>query len=96
MDGLLNEIKQLDALAEETRAVTQEVNEIAQQGGTAAANASEKMNGIKESVTSSASVVIKLGSKTQQINKVVELINSISEQTNLLVNNNRKRPNYCN
>jgi methyl-accepting chemotaxis protein len=64
-----------------------EVNNIAAKGGESAKIAGEKMEAIKTMVASSAEVVKDLGEKSKQINQVIEVINDISEQTNLLALN---------
>jgi methyl-accepting chemotaxis protein len=65
----------------------QEVNDLAAKGGESAKIAGEKMEAIKTMVASSAEVVKDLGEKSKQINQVIEVINDISEQTNLLALN---------
>ncbi len=84
---LLEKVKNMDEIANKTADATENVNKIAEKGGMAAADASEKMNNIREVVTKTSQTVKELGNKSEQIHKVVELINSISEQTNLLALN---------
>jgi len=87
VDNLISMAKGVSNAATETAKKAMDVNKAAEAGGSAAAKASEKMNSIKDSVASSAMIIDELGGKSQQIHRVIEVINSISEQTNLLALN---------
>ena len=62
-------------------------SEAAKKGSGSAKIAEVKMSAINLSVTKSAELVSNLGDKTKEINKVIGVINTISEQTNLLALN---------
>jgi methyl-accepting chemotaxis protein len=84
---LIESIKTIASSAHDSAANATEVNNIARQGEESARFAAEKMDMIKSSVSSSAEVVLDLGQKSRQINEVIDVINDISEQTNLLALN---------
>jgi len=57
-------------------------------GGSAAVEqASQGMNGINSAIQRSADTIMSLGSKTDDMSKIVEVIDDIAEQTNLLALN---------
>jgi methyl-accepting chemotaxis protein len=87
IDDFVIVIKKVNDIAKESRDNAQDVNEEAKRGSKAAEIASQKMESIKKSVFISSNVVKDLGEKGKEINKIVEVINSISEQTNLLALN---------
>ncbi len=64
-----------------------EANTIAKEGSKASKIAMDKIHLIKETVSASATAIDELNDKVQQINKIVEVITSVSEQTNLLALN---------
>ncbi len=86
-EGLISSIRSVADSASESAKKAGEARDAAVKGGEAAKLAGDKMQAISNAVGSSAAVVQELGSKSQQINKVIEVINSISEQTNLLALN---------
>ncbi len=59
----------------------------AEQGGQAVDQTIGDMSAIKETVTSTSTVVSGLGGKTQQIGKITAVISEIADQTNLLALN---------
>ncbi|MFA6424649.1 MAG: HAMP domain-containing methyl-accepting chemotaxis protein [Phycisphaerae bacterium] len=87
VEQLLSSIKIVTDAANESAKSAKDASEIAKKGSDSANLAGEKMKSISESVSASSAVVKDLGLKSQQIGKVVEVINSISEQTNLLALN---------
>lgn len=84
---MVKTVKSVTTSAEEGNKTVQEVNETAKKGSNAAKNAESKMKEINEAVKASGGVVKDLGSKGEEISKVVDVINNISEQTNLLALN---------
>jgi methyl-accepting chemotaxis protein len=86
-DVFIESVKEVATLAKRSAESAQEVDDFATKGGESAKIAGEKMETIKEMVSSSAEAVKELGDKSKQINKVIEVINGISEQTNLLALN---------
>lgn len=86
-EELISSIKSVAQSAQESAKNASEVNSIAKQGEESGVVAKKKMVSIQDSVLQSSNVVKELGQKSQQINKVIEVINSISEQTNLLALN---------
>jgi len=86
-EKLIESIKKVNISAQDSVKIAEEANEAAKKGGEAAKHAEEKMKLISETVINSASVVKDLGDKSTQINKVIDVINGISEQTNLLALN---------
>lgn len=84
---LISTIKEVTQAAQDAAKNATQANDAAKKGGVAAGKAGQKMKQISDSVTTSAVVVKELGLKSQQINKVIDVINSISEQTNLLALN---------
>ncbi|EGO63472.1 methyl-accepting chemotaxis protein [Acetonema longum] len=59
----------------------------AETGGSAAGNAIEKINEIKEVTVTTAEVVATLGEKSKQIGQILDVISGIAGQTNLLALN---------
>lgn len=86
-DSLIGSIKSVAEFAQQSAKSACEVNDLARSGGESAKVAGQKMDSIKSSVSCSAEVVTDLGRKSQQINEVIDVINDISEQTNLLALN---------
>jgi methyl-accepting chemotaxis protein len=56
-------------------------------GAAAVDQASEGMNGINAAIGKSAETIMSLGGKTEDMSKIVEVIDDIAEQTNLLALN---------
>lgn len=86
-EELMSKIEIVTKSVSDATTKANEVANIAQLGAKSAQKAGNSMVLIKESVSASAGMVNELGEKTGQINKIIEVINSISEQTNLLALN---------
>jgi methyl-accepting chemotaxis protein len=86
-DQLIGSIREVAKASQDSARSANDANEAARKGGVAASLASQKMQGITKTTGQSAEIVRDLGSKTAQINKIIGVINSISEQTNLLALN---------
>jgi len=86
-DQLISTIKMVSESAQSSAKKANEAREASVKGGESAKQAGEKIKSISTAVNSSASIVRDLGNKSEQINKVIEVINGISEQTNLLALN---------
>ncbi len=84
---LIASIKAVAESAQDSAKNATEANEASLSGAAAAKKAGEKMGDISSAVGTSAKVVGELGEKSKEITKIVEAINSISEQTNLLALN---------
>jgi methyl-accepting chemotaxis protein len=83
-EQLLSSIKTISESAHSSSKKASEVSEFARVGSNSASEAGKKMKQIGQAVNSSAFAVEDLDRKSQQIKKVVEVITTISEQTNLL------------
>ena len=64
-----------------------ETSTTAQSGGKAAAGAAERLGKVFGRIENASEMVIDFGAKTQQIDKVVQVISGIAQQTNLLALN---------
>lgn len=80
-------IQQMAASAGEVSAVADKTTEAAREGGKAVEAAMIQMINIEQSVTGSATVVAKLGERSQEIGQIVDTISGIASQTNLLALN---------
>jgi methyl-accepting chemotaxis protein len=87
VQGLIKAIETSVSITTKTADHASEAKKIAEEGGSEATKAVQKMNNIKDSVISSAKVIGDLGDKSKQIHDIVDTINQISEQTNLLALN---------
>jgi methyl-accepting chemotaxis protein len=87
VNTLATEIDNVNNAAQETTRYAEDANSAAIKGKDAANSAGSKMQMISDAVKESSNVVRILGDKSAEITKVIEVINSISEQTNLLALN---------
>jgi methyl-accepting chemotaxis protein len=88
--AVMNISENLNLTAQETRlisAVSQNVNELTQSNGLIIANAAKEMFSIHEATSESKDIITKLGERSSEIGKIVEVITQISGQTNLLALN---------
>lgn len=73
--------------AEDASRTSSETSSAAQAGGRAATRAGDKIGGVFTRIENASEMVIDFGAKTQQIDKVVQVISTIAQQTNLLALN---------
>ncbi len=73
--------------AEDASRTSSETSVAAQSGGDVASSAGDKIGGVFSRIESASEMVIDFGHKTQQIDKVVQVISTIAQQTNLLALN---------
>ncbi|MFH1062976.1 MAG: HAMP domain-containing methyl-accepting chemotaxis protein [Candidatus Omnitrophota bacterium] len=87
MEGLSDSVRRVADNATSATKSSEKSLEQAQSGGYATAEAVEKMNKIKTTVSNAAAVISSLGEKSQQIGQITETITNIADQTNLLALN---------
>jgi methyl-accepting chemotaxis protein len=101
MNNQTEQVQQIAAAVEEMASSVQEVTKkatdaagsatnsgkLATTGGQVVARTIEDMQGIEQVVNSSAKTVTQLGERSDQIGRIVGVINDIAEQTNLLALN---------
>ncbi len=89
--SMVNSMKlQMDDMAESMEAVqelAEQNGEVALKGGKAVERTIEGMNQVKEAVFTTAQKINELGSQSQRIGEIIEVIDEIAEQTNLLALN---------
>ncbi len=73
--------------AEDASRTSSETSSAAQAGGRSANLAGDKIGGVFSRIETASEMVIDFGNKTQQIDKVVQVISTIAQQTNLLALN---------
>jgi len=78
-------VKEVEHLANESVVMAEKVTSVASDQGMRAIDAAmEGMNDIKTSVTSLAAVINTLGKRSDDIGKILKVINEVTDQTNLL------------
>ncbi|HWP34508.1 MAG TPA: methyl-accepting chemotaxis protein [Thermodesulfobacteriota bacterium] len=88
MTEMTASIKQVEQHARDSTAVTEKASQDASQLGIAAIERTiEGMETIKRAVDQSALVINKLGGRTEQIGRILTVIDEVTEQTNLLALN---------
>ncbi|GAA0785214.1 methyl-accepting chemotaxis protein [Hathewaya limosa] len=80
-------VEQITNNIQEVVNASEETSQIADRGKEAVKNAVEQMDNIEACVSESADVIDILGTKSHKIGDIVSLIESVSEQTNLLALN---------
>ncbi|MHB1128007.1 MAG: methyl-accepting chemotaxis protein, partial [Bacillota bacterium] len=80
-------IQQISATAEEVSSTAQETSLLAQKGNEGMARAISEMEKINISTSEISEIVNKLGTRSQAIGQIVDLISGIADQTNLLALN---------
>ena len=84
---MTNAVKQVAQNAKQGAEATKETSELAQSGMEASHLAVKKTMRITDSANQIATVVDKLGERSQEIGRIVEVITNIADQTNLLALN---------
>jgi methyl-accepting chemotaxis protein len=87
MEQMAASVQQVSRSAQSTAAQAVKTSEIAQKQREAARESKEKMVAISESILNAATVVNKLGERSDQIGEIVSVITGIADQTNLLALN---------
>jgi methyl-accepting chemotaxis protein len=77
-------MKDVEQKAGETAGAVEKAADGARQGGEVAHQTMEKMAALNNAIRRSSDVMNRLGNKSQQIGRVVDIISGIAEQTNLL------------
>ncbi len=80
-------IERVAKSAEDAARSSTETSTAAQSGGRAAGLAADKLGKVFGRIENASEMVIDFGNKTQQIDKVVQVISTIAQQTNLLALN---------
>lgn len=80
-------IETLAGLSRQATASSQQVSEVAAEGGSHVSRAVDGMDKIKDATDRVADMVKRLGESSQQIGAIVEIIDDIADQTNLLALN---------
>lgn len=87
IQGMLRSIQVVSSSAQQAAAVAREASSTAEAGGIAMELTVQNILGLRDTIGETAKKVKRLGESTQQISKVVSLINQIAMQTNLLAIN---------
>ncbi len=77
-------MKEVEKKAHETSTVVDKATQTARVGGRLAHGTIDKMGELNEIIVRNSRMVEKLGQKSQQVGRAVEIITNIAEQTNLL------------
>ena len=80
-------IRQVERNAEETRQLSEDAVKQAIEGGNSARANAEAMEGVRITVNEAAEALGKLGKRSEEIGKILGVIDEIAEQTNLLALN---------
>ncbi len=84
MQEVQETMKTVERKAHETSGAVDKASHTAKIGGKMARSAIDKMVQLSESILKNSDMVGRLGTKSQEVGRVVELISGIAEQTNLL------------
>lgn len=87
MEQMGSSVSQMAASSQQTAAAATQANSSAQKGRDAAGETIKKMEKIFKVSTDSALVVNKLGERSEEIVKIIDVITNIADQTNLLALN---------
>ncbi len=84
LQEMVGTMKDVEHKAGETAGAVEKAADGARQGGEVAHQTMEKMAALNSAIRKSSDVMNRLGNKSQQIGRVVDIISGIAEQTNLL------------
>lgn len=84
---VITSIKEVEKSAKLSADLSEKASKIAEEGSEAVAQTIEGMDKIKVSVEGSSEVIKRLGSKSKEIGKILNVINEVAEQTTLLALN---------
>ncbi|MGH7740251.1 MAG: methyl-accepting chemotaxis protein, partial [bacterium] len=84
MQEMQESMKGVEQKARETATSADQATQTAQAGGNMVQEVIQKMVDLNETILSNSGLVHRLGEKSQQISRVVDIISGIAEQTNLL------------
>lgn len=87
VEQMVNHVRQVAGNTDTAAAIAEQSAATAREGGKTVAAAIRQMVEIEKAVTDSATVVTKLGARSQQIGQIVDTIAGIAGQTNLLALN---------
>ena len=84
MQEMQDTMKEVEKKSAETSGAVDKATQTAKIGGKLAQGTIEKMAGLNEIILKNTEMMGKLGNKSQQVGRAVEIITGIAEQTNLL------------
>jgi len=84
LQEMVTTMKDVEHKANETAGAVEKAADSARQGGEVAHQTMDKMAALNTAIRKSSDVMNRLGTKSQQIGRVVDIISAIAEQTNLL------------
>jgi len=87
IDQIASTVQQLSTGADTITVTSQQSAQASQEGNEAVQNSIEQMSNIRDKVAKSATVIRKLGERSQAIGSIVDTIAAITKQTNLLALN---------
>jgi methyl-accepting chemotaxis protein len=87
MEQMIHNIAQIADHARNAQAISSQSEELASSGGQVILGVVDGMSRIAEAVNESSSTITALGQSSEEIHSIIQVINSIAEQTNLLALN---------
>jgi methyl-accepting chemotaxis protein len=87
VSGMAGAVNDVAKIASEADRIAARASVDAKTGGAAVARSMEGMNAISDTMENTARVITGLGSRSQEIGKILEVIEEIADQTNLLALN---------
>ncbi|WP_442961808.1 methyl-accepting chemotaxis protein [Pseudomonas sp. BMS12] len=87
MEQMIHNIAQIADHARNAQGISSQSEQLASDGGQVILGVVEGMSRIAEAVNQSSSTITALGESSEEIHSIIQVINSIAEQTNLLALN---------
>jgi methyl-accepting chemotaxis protein len=87
VEQMVASINEIELQAENTRKISEQANETADEGGMVVQRAVGEIQGAAEAVEQAAAQIAALGKRSEQAGSIIQVIEDISEQTNLLALN---------